>query len=95
MIRAGGMINGTTKAIMKSAKVAITIDREILERLDGLVKRRVFPNRSRAIQEAVSEKLTRLDRSRLARECSKLEPAVEQSLADEGLAGDFKEWPEY
>jgi metal-responsive CopG/Arc/MetJ family transcriptional regulator len=80
---------------MKSAKVAITIDREILERLDGLVKKRVFPNRSRAIQEAVAEKLTRLDRSRLARECSKLEPATERSLADEGLARDFKEWPEY
>ena len=90
-----GMIYGMIEAVMKSAKVAITIDREILERLDGLVKRRVFPNRSRAIQEAVSEKLTRLDRSRLARECSKLEPAVEQSLADEGLAHDLKAWPEY
>jgi metal-responsive CopG/Arc/MetJ family transcriptional regulator len=80
---------------MKSAKVAIMIDREILERLDGLVKRRVFPNRSRAIQAAVSEKLARIDRSRLARECSKLELTIEQSLADEGLARDLKEWPEY
>jgi metal-responsive CopG/Arc/MetJ family transcriptional regulator len=76
---------------MKSAKVAITIDREILGRLDGLVKKRVFPSRSRAIQEAVAEKLTRLDRTRLARECSKLDPADERLLADEGLARDLNE----
>jgi metal-responsive CopG/Arc/MetJ family transcriptional regulator len=80
---------------MKSAKVAITIDREIIGRLDGLVKKRVFPSRSRAIQEAVAEKLTRLDRTRLARECSKLDPASEQLLTDEGLARDLKELPEY
>ncbi len=41
------------------------------------------------------EKLERLDRSRLARECAKLDPALEQRLADEGLAADFEEWPEY
>ena len=54
-----------------------------------------FPNRSRAVQEAVSDKLERLQRSRLARELRKLDPAFEKALAEEGLAQDRKEWPEY
>ncbi|GAB4369117.1 MAG: hypothetical protein Kow00128_15020 [Deltaproteobacteria bacterium] len=81
--------------MMARAKVAISLDENTLDRLDRLVKKQVFPNRSRAIQEAVEEKLTRLDRSRLARECAKLVPAFEKSLAEEGLSDELAEWPEY
>jgi metal-responsive CopG/Arc/MetJ family transcriptional regulator len=80
---------------MSTQKVAITIDEKILRRLDRLVAARKFPNRSKAIQEAVEEKLERLERTRLAREAAKLDPAYEQSMADEGLAGDAGEWPAY
>ena len=80
---------------MATAKIAITIEKKLLARLDRLVEERRFPNRSRAVQDAVREKLDRVDRRRLARECAKLDPAVEQQLADEGLAEDFREWPEY
>lgn len=80
---------------MSTAKVAITIERRLLGQLDALVKKRTFPSRSKAIQEAVQEKLGRLDRSRLARECAKLDPKAEQALADEGLAPDLAQWPEY
>lgn len=80
---------------MASAKVAISLDQEVLARLDHLVERRVFPNRSRAIQQAIEEKLGRLERTRLARECSKLDPAFEKALADEGVSGEPGEWPEY
>ena len=80
---------------MGSSKIAITIDRVLLEALDRLVKERVFPNRSRAIQAAVAEKLQRLEGSRLARECAKLDPAFESALADEGLGDDPDAWPEY
>ena len=66
-----------------------------MERIDRLVAQRKFPNRSRAIQEAVRDKLDRLDRGRLARECAKLDRAFEQKMADEGLAGDLEEWPEF
>ncbi len=80
---------------MATSKIAITLDEELLVRLDRLVIERRFPSRSRVIQEAVEEKLNRLDRSRLARECAKLDPVFEQELAEEGLAEDFSEWPEY
>ena len=80
---------------MGAAKVAITIEARLLKRVDQLVEQRRFPNRSRAIQEAVREKLDRLDRGRLARECAKLNRAFEQKMAEEGLAGDLEEWPEF
>ncbi len=80
---------------MSAAKVAITIEKELLERIDRLVAQRKFPNRSRAIQEAVRDKLERMDRGRLARECAQLDRAFEQKMADEGLAGDLEEWPEF
>lgn len=38
---------------MKMAKIAISIEENILTRLDLLVKSHVFPNRSKAIREAV------------------------------------------
>ena len=80
---------------MTTNKVAITIEEKLLKRLDRAVALRKFPNRSRAIQEAVQEKLDRLDRSRLAREAAKLDRASEQKLADEGLLGEANEWPEF
>jgi len=80
---------------MGRSKVAISLDETTLDRLDKLVQKQVFPNRSQAIQEAVAEKLARLEKSRLARECAKLDPAFEKALAEEGLSEDLKEWPEY
>jgi len=80
---------------VRSSKVAVSIDKDTLKRLDRLVAAKVFPSRSRAIQEAVEEKLARLERTRLAKECTNLDPAVERALADEGLAETLQEWPEY
>ncbi len=80
---------------MRTAKIAITIDKDLLARLDRLVGERRFPNRSRAVEEAIRDKLERLDRTRLAAECAKLDPEFEQRLADEGLTEDLKRWPKY
>ena len=80
---------------MGRSKVAISLDESTLNRLDKLVQKQVFPNRSQAIQEAVAEKLARLERSRLAQECAKLDPVFEKALAEEGLSEDPAEWPEY
>jgi len=80
---------------MAASKIAITIDNNMLKRLDTLVKSKLFPNRSKAIQEAVAEKLMRMEKSRLAQECAKLDPDFEQSLAEEGFRSELEEWPEY
>ncbi len=80
---------------MSASKIAITLENDMVKRIDMLVKSNIFPNRSKAIQEAVSEKLKRIDKSRLAQECAKLDPEFEQSLAEEGFALELEEWPEY
>jgi hypothetical protein len=36
-----------------------------------------------------------MKRGRLAIECAKLEPAFERAIAEEGLAEDVSQWPEY
>ena len=80
---------------MPKTKVALTLDSSLLERLDELVERRKFRNRSQAVESALADKLQRLARTRLARESAKLNPREEKRLADEGLADDFASWPEY
>jgi metal-responsive CopG/Arc/MetJ family transcriptional regulator len=80
---------------MTAVKIAITIDQELVAEIDRLVEKNYFPSRSRAVQEAVRDKLERLNKSRLARECAKLNPASEQMLAEEALEEDFAEWPAY
>ena len=39
--------------------------------------------------------LDSIDGSRLARECSKLDPKAEKALAEEGMSEELKDWPEY
>lgn len=59
---------------MPRATVAVSLDESTVERVDRLVKKAAFPSRSQAIQEAVEEKLSCLERSRLKRECAELDP---------------------
>jgi metal-responsive CopG/Arc/MetJ family transcriptional regulator len=80
---------------MSKAKIAITIEAPILARIDRLVAEHVFSSRSQAIEAAVEEKIERLEQGRLARECAKLDPASEKTLAEEGLSQELDEWPEY
>ena len=80
---------------MPKTKLAVTLDADLVENLDNLVAARQFANRSQAIESAVAEKLGRLARTRLARECAKLDPHEERALAEEGLAGGAETWPEY
>ena len=79
-------------AAMPKATVALTIDAGLLDQVDTLVSERRFRNRSQAVELALAEKLGRLARIRLATECAKLDSALEQRLADEGLEGES--WPE-
>lgn len=80
---------------MSTAKIAISIDEQILSKLDRLVKTHVFPSRSKAIQTAVQEKLEKVEQNRLAKECFKLDPKFEKAMAEEGFSMELGEWPEY
>ena len=80
---------------MSKAKLANTLDSTLLGRLDELVREQRFPNRSQAIEAALSDKLDRLQHRRLAAECARLDRHEEQALADEGMAADEDTWPAY
>jgi metal-responsive CopG/Arc/MetJ family transcriptional regulator len=75
---------------MSATKVAITMDEILLQRLDRLVETRSFRSRSQVVQEAVSKKIGRMDKTALARECAKLDRKSEQAMADEGLAAQCR-----
>jgi Arc/MetJ-type ribon-helix-helix transcriptional regulator len=80
---------------MPKAKIVIALDTALLRRLDVLIADGGFPDRSAAIEAAVSEKLERRRPFRIARECGKLDRADERRLADAGLRADFDDWPAY
>ena len=80
---------------MTKQKVAVTLDRQLLAEVDELVATGTFPNRSQAIEAALSEALVRRARTRLIRECARLDPAEERALAEEGLGAEGVEWPPY
>jgi len=45
--------------------------------------------------DLTSEEEAALRRARFDEECAKLDPAEERALAEEGLAADLADWPEY
>ena len=65
-----------------TSKIAISIDKKILNRIDRLVEKKMFTNRSKAIQIAIEEKISKLDKSRLAIESAKLNKTEEQQLSE-------------
>ena len=80
---------------MATVKVAVTIEKELLHAVDGLVELGEFPNRSRAINAALLCLQERRQRkSRLLAELAKLDMVEEQALAEEWLAAEA-EWPEF
>jgi len=80
---------------MTAAKVAVTIEADLLREVDQWVAAGEFPNRSRAVQAGlVRLREERAKRHALLRELARLDPAEEHSLAEEWLAGETR-WPSY
>ena len=75
---------------MNKTKIAITLDQRTVKCMDRLVREEVFPSRSQVIQEAVEEKVQRIERGRLAKECAKLDPAFEKAMAEEGMSEEIR-----
>lgn len=80
---------------MNAAKIAISIDPLLLERVDSLVSNKLYRSRSEIFQVAVFEQIERLDEDAFNRECAKLSSNEEQGFANMGLSTDLSEWPVY
>lgn len=81
--------------VMSVAKITISIESDLLKKVDRLVKERVFSNRSQAMQSAVADTISRVEKNRLAHECAKLDKFEERALADMDLDSEAALWPEY
>jgi len=69
-------------------KIAVTMEADLLKALDGWVAEGCFPNRSRAVQEAVRVMDRRLRRLRLRRALSQVDPGEARNWAEETFEGD-------
>jgi metal-responsive CopG/Arc/MetJ family transcriptional regulator len=80
---------------MPKTKVALSLETQLVDRVDELVAQHRFRNRSQAVETVLAEKLRQLARTRLARECAKLDPKEEKALAEEGFSASAETWPAY
>jgi Arc/MetJ-type ribon-helix-helix transcriptional regulator len=80
---------------MPAAKIAITIDRSLLQQVDRWVEKKLYANRSQAIQAAISTCARQLDEDFFALECAKLDPNEEKEFAELGMEEVLGEWSEY
>jgi Arc/MetJ-type ribon-helix-helix transcriptional regulator len=71
---------------MATAKIAISLDEGGSEKTGSPCQKKAFSSRSKFIQDAVEEKLKKLEKDRLARECAKLDRDFEKAHAEEGLS---------
>ena len=75
---------------MPTAKVAVTIDTDLLQEVDRWVRSGEFPSRSRVVQAALDQlRGQRARRKSLVAELAKLDPVEERRMADEWLPGEI------
>ena len=82
---------------MRTARVAVTIDRQLLGEVDRWIAAGEYPSRSSAVQAGLARLRSdraRRQRQRLLGELAKLHPKEERGLADERLAAE-PAWPAY
>lgn len=74
---------------MAARKVAVTVEAELIQEVDGWVAAGEFPSRSRAVREGlIALQRQRAGRGSLLGELAKLDPAKERESAEEWLAGE-------
>ena len=80
---------------MQTAKIAITLDRAVLAQLDRRVTQQVFPQPQQCHPGSDCGEARTLGTQSSRAECAKLNPVVEQALAEEGSTQELAQWPEY
>ncbi len=80
---------------MGTARIAVSLNNELLKALDDFVVSESLPSRSHVIQKAIFQLLENKSGSRLARECAKLDKTEEMKIAEEGMGYELDSWTEY
>src|SRR5690349_21416801 len=88
-----GSIIRHTGSFFMVQKIAVTLEKETVAEVDRWVREGKYPNRSRALQSAVTLLAEREKRRRLTRELGKMDRREEQRMAEEGVGAST--WPPY
>jgi len=75
---------------MSTKSINITIDEEVLNQSDHLVKAGKYPNRSRFIEEAIALRLKQLDAEFIGEQAKLLS----QEESEEWFEGELEAWQE-
>ena len=78
---------------MPNTRVTITLDEEMVSQLDKLVKHGVFASRSKAIQVALEEKLSQIQKVRLSRDYLKLDQVFDKDITERRRRSTDDDWP--
>ena len=73
---------------MSAAKITISIEEQLLRKLDQWIHGNSFRSRSQAIQVAIQEQVDRLEQTRLARECIKQPSTERRGICSKLLKGE-------
>ena len=80
---------------MSTKKITITLEGNIIEGIDSLVKKNEYRSRSKAIQIAVEEYLRKIEKQKLYAEIDKLDKKEEMKVAENSLEAVNEIWEEY
>ena len=75
---------------MATKSINVTIDEELLTRLDLLVSAGRYPNRSRSIEDAIKSKLKELDEEAIGEQAKLLD----KKESEEWFEGELESWQE-
>ena len=75
---------------MATKSINITIDEELLAKLDVFVSAGRYPNRSRSIEDAIKTKLKELDEEAIGEQAKLLN----KNESEEWFEGELKTWQE-
>ncbi len=76
--------------IMPTKSINITIDEEVLQKSDRLIREGKYPNRSRFIEEAITLRLKQIDAEFIGEQAKLLA----QDEAEEWFQGEIESWQE-
>jgi len=80
---------------MSTRKITITLEANVIEGIDSLVKKNECKSRSKAIQNAVEEYLKKLEKQKLYAEIDKLDRKEEMKVAENAFEAVNEIWEEY
>ena len=80
---------------MSTKKITVTLQENVVERLDSLVKNHHHKSRSKAVQIAINDYLKNMEKQKMYAQIDKMDLEEEMQVAEESLEAANEIWTEY